>query len=496
MPDTSNTNSSAISDLGAAIQALIKETLSQSTGTNQSMEGTAQVTKQSTAVEPPTVGTADPTSVSQTSQGLVKTTNMKTGEFQSPYQEEQQQLLDQMEQSQTELKDDTALKANKAYIDSVYNRMQQPYEYDMENDPLLQKAKANIQQSVMDMANKRGFAIGGIDDIVNQQVLKLQPQFEQIAYDRNSDYLSRQIALANTMMKFEQQQFDRKKNQVEVVRAKLDFINRLDRRELDIFKTMLDQRNMQRDLYLQTRRLENEKKLNELNNALNRIEALGYTDEQSSIALGIPVGTKAKWVQQAVLEHQYKLETMAKEHEYALAKQKLDAEIEKELFAQQNYLSELSKIKYLAIEYQYKKDVQALEFSYAKQKASISAARARSYSSGGGGGSGGSSGSGYTDAQLNAKYTSESKAFIKKFGNKSSYGQDAAVYLDGLAKAGVPQEVLMRMRETFNIPSLKTKTAPLVSVNWDNGTVKVSGKEVKATTTNTAVRRTTGNVQY
>ena len=493
----------ALQSLGEAIKALVTESMasgqpvsgeskstSNAEGTTTTSTGTGQQSTTQNAptapVTQPSTGTTDMTQVSQTNQGAVeKTTNMKTGEYVSPYQAEQQQLLGELQQAQLP----TEQGNSKAYIDEMFKQTTAPFEYDIEKDPLVAKAKENLQQSIMDMANKRGFAYGSYaTDIVRQQMEKLQPQFEEIAYNRNSDYLNRQIALANTMMKWEQVQFDRKKNAIELLRTKLDFINKLDQREFNIFKVMLDQRNMQRQIHMEELKLSYTKQNNDVTNALNRIESLGYVDNQASLILGMPVGTKAKWAQQAALQHQNKLEQMAKENEYALQKQALDASMEKELFALQNRLDEASKMKYQTLEYNYKKELQQMEFNYEQQKYAIAASAAKGSGGGGGGGGrsgGGSSkdrsGSGYTDAQLNSKFTTEAKRFMAKFGNKKKYGQDAAKYLDMLYRAGVAPEVLMRIKEEFKVPNLKgtNQNKQMLSFDWTTGTLKIGGKVVK-----------------
>lgn len=483
MPE--NANNTALTSLGQAIESLVSEAVQKAVGTNQSVQGTEQIQQQKSAntdmgvtVTDPTPGSADITSVSQANQQNV--TNMKTGEYVSPYQQEQQQLLGQLQQQELPEISDTA----KKYRDNIFAQQMEKLNYNPEEDPLVKKAREQLQQSIMDMASKRGFAYGSyLDDAVKSQIDKMAPQFENIAYNRNSDYLNRQIALGNVMIKWETMQFDRKKNAIELLRTKLDFINKLDQREFSIFKMMMDQRNIQRSLHFQELRMDYKRQNQEMTNALNRIELVGYVDNKSSIILGMPVGTKAKWAQQAALDHQNRLEKLAKENEYAIQKQNLDAQMDKELFALQSRLDEASKMKYQALEYQYKQELSAMEFEFEKQKSSIVAAKAaasRSYGGGGGGSSGGGSGSGYTNSQLDSKYTSEAKAFIKKFGNKSSYGQDAALYLDSLARSGVPQEVLMRMKDEFGIPTYKaaTQSANLVEFNWGTGELKVSGKKV------------------
>lgn len=474
---------SPLNTLAESIQALVKEAVTQATGTNQAQvpnkAQTAPTDQPNVAL--PTPGTATPTDVSQTSGGLIKTSNMKTGEYVSPYQQEQQQLAEQLQASKLPEVTPEA----KAYMNTMFEQQTKKFDYDIEQDPLVAAAKAQVQKSIMDMANKRGFAYGSYEsDIVKQQMQKLEGQFEQMAYDNNSDYLNRQLGLANTIMKWEKIQFDRSKNSIELLKTKLEFFNRLDEREFNVFKIMLAQRNTQRTLAMQEKKFELQRQSQETNQALTRLENLGYVDSQASIVLGFPVGAKAKWVQQAAIQHQNKLETMAKENEFNILKQQLDADMEKEMYALKNRLDEASKMKYAAMEYNYKKELLAMEHNYNVQKVQIAqaqaaaaaaAAAARSGGGGGGRGGGGGGGSSGSDAKLNSRYMTEAKRFIDKFGNKKKYGQDAAQYLDNLRRAGIEPEVLMRIRSEFGVPNLGSTKKSVVNVAAFNSAMKQMG---------------------
>jgi hypothetical protein len=227
---------------------------------------------------------------------------------------------------------------------------------------------------------------------------------------------------------------------------------------------------------MQERKFDLQKQAQLTSQALDRLENLGYVDNQASIILGFPVGAKAKWVQQAAMEHQNKLELRAKENEYNLIKQKLDADMEKEVYALKTRLDEASKMKYMAMEYQYKKELLALENNYNVSRAQIAAAKAaasaRSSGGGGGGGrsSGGGSGVSAADARkyskLDTEYKNTAIVFMKKFGNKKKYGKNAAKYLDNLRRAGVSLEVLLRMKSEFKIPNMGKS---FKGVNWATG---------------------------
>lgn len=448
--------------LGAAIENLITEAVNKAVQKNEA--GTQQpVQSGQTSQQLPQTATAAPTNVSDISAPVAKTGNMLTGEYVSPYQAEQQQLSKDLGDAKLY----ETPQATKDYMAAMFEQQTKPYEYDVENDPMVAAARKNVEKSVMDMASKRGFAYGSYEsDQVRQQMEKLNPQFEQMAYDQNSDYLNRQLGLANTIMNWEKIQFDRSKNAIELLRTKLDFINKLDDRQFDIFKVMLDNRNTQRSIFMQSQRLDMQRKSQEFTKAINRIENLGYIDNQASLILGLPVGTKAKWAQQAAVEQQNKLELMARENEYNIIKQKLDADIEKELYALKTSLDEGSKMKYLAMEYQYKKELQAMEFEYNKQMKAIEEAKAAAAEAASRARSGSSSSAKY-NSKLDTEFKSESRTFLNKFGIKKSYGQDAADYIDALRRIGVSEEVLLRMKDEFNIP--EKKSTVFKGIDWSTG---------------------------
>jgi hypothetical protein len=312
------------------------------------------------------------------------------------------------------------------------------------------------------MANKRGFAFGSqAQDMISQQMAKVQPQFEQIARGEHADFLNSQLNLANTIMQWEQIQFDRSKNQIELITTKLQFFNKLDDRQFNIFKTMLEQRNINRSIYLQEQKFKLQKKLQDQNLALMKLDNLGYVDEEISIALGVPVGTQAKWVKQMAMEQTNKMELLAKENEYNLKKQQLDYQMEKELYALKGKYDLENQLKLEAQAYEYKKKLMEIEFSkqvklkqIAEAKAAAeAAARARS-----GGGSGGSSkyvgSTGMTQKQLDSAYRSYASKFITKFKTASSrQSQEAARYLQDLYAIGVDGAIIARIQSTFGVPN-------------------------------------------
>lgn len=323
------------------------------------------------------VNTATPTDVSSVNTPMPKAGNMQTGEYTSPYQQQQQELVDQLGKSKLyETPQET-----KDYLNGLFASQADKYNYSAENDPLVAQARANVEQTINNMVAKRGFKnSSGIQDMINQQMAKVQPQFEQIARGEHADFLDRQLNMANTMMQWEKIQFDRSKDQIQLITTKLDTFNKMDDREFNLFKAMLEQRRANLELYLLSKQYELDKKVKDQSMAMSRVENLGYVDEKASLILGVPVGAKAKWAQQLAIEQQNKLETIAKENEYNMAKQKLDADLEKELYALKSQLDLDSQMKLQAQTYQYKIELAKLQASLARKSSGGSSKK----SSGGG----------------------------------------------------------------------------------------------------------------
>jgi hypothetical protein len=512
--------SNLASGLEAAIQSAVQTALANNANnvnqntqnaTNNVNQSTQNTTNNVSQTTPPTTGQAVPTNVSQFNAPLVKEGNMQTGEYTTPYQAEQQGLVQQLGAAKTyETSPET-----QNFLKGLFKSQTEKFDYVAENDPLVQKAKANVTQVVTNMAAKRGFAFGSqTQDMISQQMAKVLPQFENIARGEHEDFLNRQLNLANTIMTWEQIQFDRSQDQIKLLTTKMDFINKLSDRDFDQFKLALDQRNIERNMYLEQQRFDLQKRMSEQSMALTRLENLGYVDQEGSVILGVPIGTQAKWVKQMAMEQANKLELMAKQLEYDLAKQQLDMQIEKELYALKSRLDYESQLKMQAITYQYKKDLQALdlkkdqtlvsmEFSKDQQlatmdyankvslvnieyqkdlqlleieyqkdlklkqieeakKAAEEAARAAKARSSGGGGSrsGGGGGSsskttsayGKTNTQLNSEF-STAKAKIQKFVNNGASSADLNNNLDIMYRNGTSPEVIVALRDWFSIPT-------------------------------------------
>jgi murein L,D-transpeptidase YcbB/YkuD len=152
----------------------------------------------------------------------------------------------------------------------------------------------------------------------------------------------------------------------------------MDGKTLEKFKVMLDQKNADRQAALDQESLDLDKKAQAIDEAWKRTEQLGYVDQAASLVLGVPVGTKAAWAQQAALEQANALENLRVQNEYAKQNQASQAATEKSLIEYKAALDQASQERILA--QQYANDKAIAQQTYANNLAIASG----SYKSAGG----------------------------------------------------------------------------------------------------------------
>ncbi len=243
----------------------------------------------------------------------------------------------------------------KQYMSEMLERQSQQFSYSFDDDPNVIAAREQLESSISQMAGKRGFIYGSEQqNIVSQQMQKLYPQFEQAAYQREQDFLNRQMALSGVLMQWDQSQANNSMSDWQLLQAKSDFILKLNARDLNVFKAMMEQRRWEMDYQLDERRIRMQETQQKLDTAYKKMDTLGYADKEVSILLGVPVGSKAAWVKKMIAEQNSELAIMKKKFEYDIKMQKVNAQIEKELVAQREKVSLASQLRLMQQEYGYK----------------------------------------------------------------------------------------------------------------------------------------------
>lgn len=256
----------------------------------------------------------------------------------------------------------------KQYMSELLERQSQQFSYNFDDDPNVIAAREQLESSISQMAGQRGFIYGSEQqNIVGQQMQKLYPQFEQAAYQREQDFLNRQMSLAGVLMQWDQSQANNSMSDWQLLQAKADFILKLNARDLNMFKAMMEQRRWEMDYQLEERKLKMQETQQKLDVAYKKMDTLGYADKEVSILLGVPVGSKAAWVKKMIAEQNAQLQIMQKKFEYDLKMQKVNAQIEKELTAEREKISLASQLRLMEQEYGYRTKLAEQQEIYRRQ---------------------------------------------------------------------------------------------------------------------------------
>lgn len=298
------------------------------------------------------------TQVSQTATTATTdtTTTDQEGEYKSPYEEQINQLLEELKnvtpyQTPEELEQ---------YLLQLLESANQPFTYDPTQDAALKVAQQEAERKVREGAGAKGtlYSSGTISNIV-KAAGALIPEYEMKQYQRFADEKNRQIQMMTTLMQWDELQANRHYDQVKLIQTKFDYIMQLDQMSFNKFQVMLEQKQFQKQYELEYQTLQLQKQMQDIEEQYQRVEALGYVDKKASVILGIPVGTKAQWVKELELQQKQELERIKKEFENQKKLQKEQEKIDKALIKYKNSLEEATQKKLMSE--QYKLDKKLLE---------------------------------------------------------------------------------------------------------------------------------------
>lgn len=188
-------------------------------------------------------------------------------------------------------------------ISQIASQVQNGFQYDPANDTALQMATEYAANTTMENMISSGILNSSMTaERVARVVSELIPQYEQLAYTRWSDGLSRLADTAQLVMQYDSQQFEYWKDA--------------------------------KDREFQNKQLEYQKAQDELENAWKRVDELGYVDNEASAVLGVPVGTLSGEARLTKEEREYELARMREQYELERANDealyRLRAELDKE----------------------------------------------------------------------------------------------------------------------------------------------------------------------
>lgn len=175
-------------------------------------------------------------------------------------------------------------------VNSILNSR---FEYNPEEDDLLQLATKYSTQQTFESMNARGILNSSMTgERVAKVIADLTYQYQQLAREDFEREFNRMLNVANVIMTLDNTEYQR----------------------------WIDDRNYK----YQLKKDEYEKHLQEIQEAWNRVDTLGYVDNSASLLVGLPVGTLSKEARQRMEAKQDEIELYQKKLEM---QQKADLEL-------------------------------------------------------------------------------------------------------------------------------------------------------------------------
>lgn len=287
-------------------------------------------------------------------------------QYTSAYEQQMQDLYKQIEEfSPYETPEEL-----QNYLFNLIESANKPFTYDPSQDVGLAQAQKDVGTQVREVAGARGmlYASGTLGQVARQQG-QLVPQFEQKSYSRWADSQNRKVQLATTLMQWDQMQANRSMDQLELIKTKYDYVMAMDSQAFEEFKVMLEQRNWEKEFQLEQEALMLERRIQEMDQAYKRVDAIGYVDNETSVILGMAVGTKAQWVQEIEMEHKKEMERIKKEYENNKKLQEAQTKIDKQLLEYKAKIDKKNQAELMKKQYEY--DKKLLEQKHAQDLVTV-----------------------------------------------------------------------------------------------------------------------------
>ena len=169
-------------------------------------------------------------------------------------------------------------------ISEMLNQMNNGFSYDPTTDNSLRLASEYAANTTLQsLAGSGVLNSSATAERVARIVSELIPQYEEKAHSRWIEYLGQLADTAQLVMNYDNQQF----------------------------KYWADAK----DREFKEKEFEFEKQQKALENAWKRVDELGYTDNEASAILGIPVGTLSKDAREAKEQREYELQKMREQYQ-------------------------------------------------------------------------------------------------------------------------------------------------------------------------------------
>lgn len=202
------------------------------------------------------------------------------------------------------------------------------FSYDPSKDEGLQAAQENAMDAVSRAAARRGMLYSNSNKSqLGKSALALVPEFRQQAYNEYQTQNQNMYNTLSSLLNLENQAYGQYRNTLS------------DQRYTDetTYNRNLQQQQLQAERDLQATQLQQQ----QLDNALNRVNSLGYVDSVASQVLGIPVGTPSYQASKAAQDRKLQLQISQQDAANRMAQiQAQNQASMNRLITQQNYQSQ------------------------------------------------------------------------------------------------------------------------------------------------------------
>lgn len=216
----------------------------------------------------------------------------QTGLTEKPYTNQYSQQIQDLLNS---IKNNYTPQYRQQALDTINQAMSQTFSYVPNQDPALQQAQKQASQLVLDEMNKRGILNSAITgDRLAQGLGSLIPEYEKIAYTRYADNINNMFKKADFLNGLDKQDYQAYIDNISTIISKANAYSSLEAQAFTTYKNNLDilYKSYDRKLNDELKAIDLQDK--QLQRAKDRVDTLGYVDNQASIFLGLPVGTPSK----------------------------------------------------------------------------------------------------------------------------------------------------------------------------------------------------------
>lgn len=210
------------------------------------------------------------------------------------------------------------------------NILNMRFSYNPNEDDLLQQASQYVTQNTFESMNSKGILNSSMTaERVAQVVGNLIPEYEKMAREEFDASFTRLINTANLIMTMDDRAFSQWQDA--------------------------------RDQKWKEEEAEYQKQQDAIENAWQRVDELGYVDNESSIVLGVPVGTLSKDAREAKEAYEREIEKWNRQHEIEKATEiellNIKQQLEKDLYSYQLSEDDKSYANRAEIDNAYSKDL-------------------------------------------------------------------------------------------------------------------------------------------